>query len=71
MCHMISAGTVRALHDVTILLEVKQALLLEEAIDVDAAFMLLYEPVLCDDALDQRGGRHIKCWIPNLHYERT
>ena len=34
-------------------MEVKEALLLQEALDINASPMLLYEPMLCDDALDQ------------------
>ena len=37
----------------TIFMEVKEALLLQEALDINASFMLLYEPMLCDNALDQ------------------
>lgn len=50
----------------TIVWQIQEALLLEEALDIDAATLLLDEAALCDDAPNQRRRRHIEGWIPHL-----
>ena len=55
----------------TIFMQVQEALLLEEGLHVNAPALVLYEPLLCDDALDEGGRSHIKGWIPHLHAHWT
>ena len=51
----------------TIVWQIQEALLLEKALYINAAILLLNEAMLCDDALNQRRWRHIKGGIPHLH----
>ena len=37
----------------TVLVQVQEALLLQEALDIHLPTLVLYNPLLCDDALDQ------------------